>query len=397
MSEILDTLVRFPTTMQWRGEFDPLQQYIKNDVVTDIFDKATYICIETSATIGVDPSSSPDWFLFTGSVSGIHTVDIVGGLSNVGTATQPTIQNDGVRQLVAGSNVFLTGTPQNTVINSLAVSGFIGGLGISVSGNEITNSGIRTIGTGGGLYLETPPPDAKISQNNILSVTAEDGIVNIGTAQNPILENDYVRSLVLVNLTNNGTASLPLLANGGVESVSNVDGTLQITGTTAKTIACSIAPESIIFSSMPYNVAGWPVLGNQNLPIQPSASFSVSSLSPLLQSAITNNIPYNVTINLTAIIRISGNLAPISTNNSIALYDSTTGNSAPIRLQAISGIVALPTEISFGLISFDTSYLVSNGLTTITEIQFFPFTTGQRWDLISYGTIYGSMVFKTGS
>ena len=393
MSERLDTLVRFPTTMNWFGEYDSLQQYIKNDVIVDLADKQTYICIETSAIIGEEPSTSPNWFLFTGSVGGIHTVDIGDALSNVGSATQPIIQNDGVRKVVAGNAVFLSGTPQNTIINSIAVSGFINGLGISINGDEITNSGIRTLGTGGGLYLETPPPNAKISQSNILSVAASSGVTNIGTAQNPILENDYVRSLGLVYLTNNGTASDILLANGGVESIANTDGTLEITGTTTVTIACPSAPESILFASNTTMVpSNWPVVGNPNISPPPTGNISFTLASPLLQSAITNNISYTVTIDMSAIcIRAGGAIAPIQTTNAVILYDSTTSKGVSIHLQRINVSATLPIEISFGVLSFDTAFLVANGLTTITSLKFSPYTTNQQWNLLSYGSIRGSM------
>jgi len=392
MSENVNTLTLFPTTMNWLGTFDPLVQYLKNDVVIDTTDKATYVCLETSAALGVDPFLSPEWFLFTGTVAGVHTVDIIDGLSNVGSATQPIIQNDGAINLIAGSNIFLSGTAQNIIINSIAMSGFIDGLGIAsyVSG-EITNDGIRTIGTGGGLYLETPPPDAKISQNNILSVTTGAGITNINTAQNPVLENDWVRGLTLINIGNAGTAEDPLLTNAGVESVTNTDGTLQITGShVQRTIACSAATETVLIANLSTMVpVGWRVVDANK------AYINFTLASPLLQSAITNNVSYNVSIDLSAIIiRVQGGLIQYQSSNRILLYDATTNNYFSFHTQYISGLANLPIEISLGVLYFNSSYLVSNGLTTITGIAFVPNTDtsiSRAWELKSYGSIYGTM------
>lgn len=392
MSENLNTIVSFPTTMQWFGTFDNTLQYIKNDVVIDSNDKATYLCTATSASIGVDPSLSQDWYLFTGTVSGIHTVDVIGGLSNVGTATQPTIQNDGVRTVVAGSNVFLSGTPQNRVINSIGINAFTAGLGISVLGNEITNSGIRTIGTGGGVYLETPPPNAKISMSNILSVTAGAGLSNIGTAQNPIIENEGVRSLSLVDIQNTGTSQDALLSNAGVISLVNTDGSLQITGSSSVTVSCLTSPQTIKLGSYLTMVpSNWPT----NWPVIPTlyATLSFTPASSLLTNSITNGIPAFITVNLNSIcIRVSGAITVLNERGVILALDSTTSTSVVVGTIGISNSITAiyPFDMSFGTISFNSSLLTNAGLKTITGFAFLPSVNGQIWNLLSYGDICGT-------
>ena len=393
MNDITDplrVLRELPTTMMWRGAFDATIQYIKNDVVISATNNATYICIDSVALIGEDPSTSSIWFLFTGTVNYIHTLHLE-GLTNVGTASTPILKNDGVVGITAGEGVILTGTAQNRVVNDSAIVGFIAGQGILVNGSEITNDGIISIGTGGGLYLETPPPNAKLSQNNILSVTAGAGIQNVGTAQNPILENDWVRSASLVNIMNTGSANDLVLESDSVQTIANTDGSVQISGFLQnREIGCVEVPTQIqICTPSSIVPVGWPVTNTGG---GVSAELNFTCISGLMNSSLAGGATAFVTLNLSSICIRVNNGTVANLKGEIFLLDSTTSSSVYIGNVATNAApsTAYPFDMSFGTYSFTIDLLRAAGMRALTGIQFFPtvaFT--QTWSLLAYGPIYG--------
>lgn len=391
ITDPLRVLRELPTTMMWRGLFDPIIQYIRNDVVISAINNATYICFADVALLGEDPTTnSTNWFLFTGIVNFIHTLKLE-GLTNVGTASVPILKNEGVVEMTAGKGVILTGTLQNRIVNDSAIVGFIEGQGILVNGSEITNDGIRSIGTGGGLYLEIPPPTAKLSQNNILSVTAGAGIQNVGTAQNPILENDWVRSASFVNITNTGTANELVLESASVETISNTDGSVQISGLLQnRVIGCLQVPLPITILQNPFSVVpvGWPVINSGGV----SAELNFPCFSSLMNSSLANGASAYVTINLSSIcIRVNGGTVGLL-KGEIFLLDSTTSSKFNIGNLSTnnSSSVAYPFDMSFGTYSFTIDLLRATGMRALTGIAFFPtIANPQTWSLLSYGSIFG--------
>ena len=284
MSTSLDALIALPTTMMWRGLWDVSVQYVKNEVVVSPLDNRTYILLDTASLDGSDPSLNPAWFVFTGiGGAGVSSVQIQDGLANIGSNTNPIIENDGVIEVKQGTGgIFITGTPNNPIINCLGVNGFNQGLGILVNGNEIINNGIRHIAVGGGLTI-SGLFDKTLNTNNILSVTTGQGISNIGTAQYIQLDN-----IGATQLTTSPTSGITLSATTGDITCSN-NGVLTLTAGSGisiigNTISTSEAVLCKLFNTITSS-SGFP-LNKYN---QAFVDFTVTS--PFFNSCMQNGAP----------------------------------------------------------------------------------------------------------
>ena len=120
MTSQLDTLYNFPLTIQWRKVWEATKQYVKNDAVVSPSDRAVYILLTTSELEGDDPAVNSNWFPITSATSGVSNIEATDGLKNSGTGTNAIIDNFGVRTIRAGSNISITGTANNPVINGTA-------------------------------------------------------------------------------------------------------------------------------------------------------------------------------------------------------------------------------------------------------------------------------------
>ena len=95
----------------------------------------------------------------------------------------------GVQSVVAGTNVTITGSPSNPIINSTGSSGvssIVAGSGISVSGTTtvtVANTGITALVAGTGISVS----GSTINNTGVLSVSAGTNTTITGTATNPII------------------------------------------------------------------------------------------------------------------------------------------------------------------------------------------------------------------
>lgn len=380
----LRNLRELPTTMMWRGVYDPTIQYIKNDIVI-ASDNAAYICISTIVVLGQDPITSLDWFLFTGTVSYIHTIKL-NGITNSGSSTQPILNNAGVNKITAGNRITLGGTAQNRIINSTALSGLIEGLGISIVGSEITNTGIRSIGVGGGLYLESPPPNVKISMSNVLSVTVGNGIENSGTAQNPIIENMYVRSASLTDITNTGTPNDLILTSPSVQTIANIDGSVQIMGLfDTRVLSCIQVPLLLkICAGSTITPVGWPAVG------QGSGNLNFLCISEIINRSLEFGAPATMYVNLSSVcVRIGGAGPLVNAKGKISAVDSTTGTIINVGLIGTpqTSFASYPFDMSFGTVIMDITVLRAQGMRALTGFNFQPASPNQSYSLLAFGDI----------
>lgn len=95
----------------------------------------------------------------------------------------------GVQSVVAGTNVTITGTASNPVINSTGggITSLVAGTGISISGTSptltVSNTGITSLVAGTGISVS----GSTITNSGVVSVTAGSNTSITGTASNPII------------------------------------------------------------------------------------------------------------------------------------------------------------------------------------------------------------------
>jgi hypothetical protein len=103
----------------------------------------------------------------------------------------------GVQSVVAGTNVTITGSPSNPVINSTAgasgVSSLSAGSGISVSSSTgaitVVNTGVNTLTAGTNITLtgSATNPIVSVTSVGVQTVTAGSNVTITGTSTNPII------------------------------------------------------------------------------------------------------------------------------------------------------------------------------------------------------------------
>lgn len=151
--------------------------------------------------------------------AGANTWSIPLELNNLESQVQQA-GSSGVQTITAGTNITITGTPQNPTINSTAttsgVSSLSAGSGIAVSSSTgaitVSNTGVISLTAGTGISLSGSATAPTVSASGVQSVSAGTNCTITGTATNPI-----------VNLS---TAPLPagvaININGGNYDFTNV-------------------------------------------------------------------------------------------------------------------------------------------------------------------------------
>jgi hypothetical protein len=126
--------------------------------------------------------------------SGSNTWSIPLELNNLESQITHGGGGGGVQTVSAGTNITITGTTTNPIINSSATTGVISltaGSGISVSSSTgsitVGNTGVLGITAGAGISLTGTTQNPSISASGVQSVSAGTNTTITGTATNPII------------------------------------------------------------------------------------------------------------------------------------------------------------------------------------------------------------------
>ena len=249
-----ERLAALPTTMNWRGTWDPTESYFQNDVVVSPINVASYILPTITSIIGgSDPSTSADWAelspLSTGVLSVTGGVDPGIRVDNT-DPQQPVIFNTGVITVTAGDGINVNDIdPQNLIITSTAINGVQAGSGIQVLGSPqlplITNLGVLQLTPGNGIGLTASTGTIGITNTGLITALSGEGI-DVGTnPHNLVLTNKGVVSLTVSGngLTKGGDAQNPTLTNTGVLGITPADPSIVITGTPQNPVLSCSAPQ----------------------------------------------------------------------------------------------------------------------------------------------------------
>jgi hypothetical protein len=197
----LEQRVLLPTLLNWKGAWNNVEQYYKNDVAIDPSNQGTYLCI-SNTSLDQQPISNTEWFEFFPhriAIDGIASGNA--GIGLLPPATNPTIVNTGVRAITSANGIGSATIGQVTEVFNLGLRGIIDDVGIS---SEFSN-GTLTILNNGVLFTSllgfgnTGTPQAiQLSNQGILQITAGAGIgVSVDASNNYTLSNTYVTSIGL--------------------------------------------------------------------------------------------------------------------------------------------------------------------------------------------------------
>ena len=181
----LSRLTVLPNIMNWRGGWSVSEQYYLNDVVISPNDGYSYILTVTALQGGVDPSINlADWTEIAPATAGGNITAIVGvspGISIDNTNPQiPVVNNTGVLKATAGIGLINVGTTANDP--------------------EFDNTGVLllAVAPASGLTQTGTSANPILTNTGILTLVASNGVENIGTAQDVILENKRKTELYLI-------------------------------------------------------------------------------------------------------------------------------------------------------------------------------------------------------
>lgn len=181
----LERLAVLPNAMNWRGGWSATEQYYKNDVVVSPSNNASYIlATKTTLLDGGDPTLNPDWIELSLPTTGVQSVTagLNMALNPLGTATNPILDNDGVRTFTAGLGLQPDplSTANDVIINNIGVLSVVQGLGMNITAGQnptITNDGVRQILTaGGGISVDANVNTPTLTNTGIISLAAGPGI-----------------------------------------------------------------------------------------------------------------------------------------------------------------------------------------------------------------------------
>ena len=121
--------------------------------------------------------------------TGVQSVVAGTNVTITGSPSNPIINStgsSGVSSIVAGSGISVSGTTTVTVANT-GITALVAGTGISVSGSTINNTGITSLVAGTGISVS----GSTINNTGVQTLTAGSGVTLTGTAQNPIVSASY--------------------------------------------------------------------------------------------------------------------------------------------------------------------------------------------------------------
>ena len=326
----LKRLLTIPTVMNWRGGFDPTEQYFLNDVAVSPLTTASYILTGRTALLGgADPSLNPDWIELSNPTTGVASVSAGTGINLTGTGTNPIINNSGVLTTTAGLGISITGTA-NPII---------------------TNDGIRTITAGSGISVSAGN-NPSIGNTGILSITAGTGLASTG-GQNPTLSISAPQSSLLTNFTSSVNI-------GGLNPPTQI--VAGATGTVVMILSSPTLFSTQLASGAPDTNGTW--LFDFN-----SWTFELAS-PPATPIGLNRNLAISFVDNLT----VGGP------------YTYTPANGG--RIYFISGTTT-PFTITLGEIAFDVNLARATGMRTVDGVVIFNNTNVDMTEA-GYGDVMGS-------
>lgn len=224
LSTPLNRLNALPTAVNWRSEvWSPTTVYYRNDIVISPITGGSYINITPSTTIrgGGDPSTNPSaWYVFGQGTAGVQ--EIRGSeYITVGPTSTPEITNNGVCEVAIGQNINNLGTQTDPILEDLGITSVLPTPGISVTGNTVANTGVVYVNEGPGIIV-TGDSDIILSHSGVASLTqAPTPGLTVGPGSTPVISNTGLLSVtVSTGVTNSGTPQEPDLTNGGVIDIS---------------------------------------------------------------------------------------------------------------------------------------------------------------------------------
>ena len=176
----------------------------------------------------------------------VASVNAGTGITVDGAATSPTINNAGVLELTAGSNITITGTKSNYTISSSGGGGGGGHVQSVVAGNGITvdntdshnpivaNSGILALGVGTGLS-STGGQSPTLQNTGVIELTAGSNVTITGTKTN------YTISSTVGGGVQSVTGGIGIGITG-----TQLNPTISATGVTRVTAGTGISVQNVI-------------------------------------------------------------------------------------------------------------------------------------------------------
>lgn len=398
----LERLADFPNMMNWRGTWLSTEQYIQNDVVISPLTVSAYILLDTTFLSGTDPSTNTAWTELAPSATGIFQITQGIGITvtdSVGPITQ--ITNDGVLSVIAGANISVDNTdPQNPVISSTALTGVTAGNGISIGGLSfaptITNTGVRTLAVGPGLFISDDKNNPSIGTIAVLSITQGNGILVTG-GQVATVTNDGVTSIVAgagINVNNTDPRN-PIISNLGILTLTEGPN-ISITGTATNPIVSAKVPEITQVSQ----ASDITPIAPQPTPVGALCKIAISGVATDIFRDYINNGPPDATgiflLDLTSFNLFLSASTPVAPNEKITvvLIDDVTTAPTPI-LFALNDIVmnstanSYPFQIRPSQTLFNITTLRTTGFRNPTSIGFVNDTTATI-QVNSWGDIYAT-------
>jgi len=376
----LSSLYNLNTLLCWRGTFDSNVTYFQNDLVVSSINSASYLLTATSA-FGEDPSLNPNWSYFGLAGPGVQVAKGSQYIEVSGSGTNPTVSNLGVIETILTPPLYSSsGDPQNPLINSSAIATIQGVLGISVVGNQITNTGVRTLTDGAGISTVIDPDTgiAEISNAGVTALNPEDNYITItGTNAARTIKNEGVLSITAAaGFSNIGTATEPNIRNEYVLSLTSPDNSVANTNTNSEQELRCLAPQlTRCFSAVVFDPA---------LSLNGRVGYAVTTeTGSLFESCLATGSPYSTgvfCIDFSPLVLIFGSVWWVGIKGRFVLCTfndetSSPGNTKSYIVQIAArypsfGPLLPGAAVSPCKVPFDLGVAISNGLKTVTSVTF---------------------------
>jgi hypothetical protein len=372
LSDPLIKLNNLPTTMKWLSEWSPTTQYYKNDVTVSPTTSGSYILRTASDYNSSDPSISPSWLPVGRSAGGIENLRKGIGIDLSGSSTRPQVINNGVVDIIYGTNMQNIGTRQDVVLDTTAIATITGIIGIDTTNlPTITNSGVTSV-TGNGFGFSSQTGNTTITNQGVLSLASTDSNLTITAGQDPIILNNGLLALVDgTGITNvSTTPNEYTLQNDGVRTIQFPSNTLLNKGSSsyqklaaANCQICEVWTDTGVTGMTPN-----PTKGN----VTDATIFITQTPNTLWANCLATGVPYSAgvfEIDMTGFFFYFFNISRVATRFIYSLLDSVTGNKLLLGTSK-SLFPAKPTSIfTLGKISVDLQAARNAGIRQLTGFE----------------------------